>query len=211
MKDRELSCMQNKYFLRYFYQKHITEQTYITRKHATLHTTYRDMDAHHLSHGHTFTYSCTVRATYGNFPEMEWDLATSWQFTHLALDHIKMWSGTIILDQQVFYKFCIMYQKKEKNFLQKMSPHLSQEIVAMVHRNYSGQNNLQILKMVTYTNIEDHYCTCKLGTIQIGKGCQMFICYFVYPKHQVLLICNENKEISVANLMIQQRFISSWE
>ena len=27
--------------------------------------------------------------------------------------------------------------------------------------------------------------------------------YFVYPKHQVLLICNENKGISVANLMIQ--------
>ena len=31
----------------------------------------------------------------------------------------------------------------------------------------------------------------------------MFICYFVYTKHQVLLICNENKEIYVANLMIQ--------
>ena len=27
--------------------------------------------------------------------------------------------------------------------------------------------------------------------------------YFVYTKQQVLLICNENKEISVANLMIQ--------
>ena len=31
----------------------------------------------------------------------------------------------------------------------------------------------------------------------------MFTFYFVYTKHQVLLICNENKEISVANLMIQ--------
>ena len=31
----------------------------------------------------------------------------------------------------------------------------------------------------------------------------MFIFYFVYTKHQVLLICNENKEISVTNLMIQ--------
>ena len=30
----------------------------------------------------------------------------------------------------------------------------------------------------------------------------MFIFYFVYTKHQVLLIYNENKEISVANLMI---------
>ena len=32
----------------------------------------------------------------------------------------------------------------------------------------------------------------------------MFIFYFVYTKHQVLMICNENKEISVANLMIQR-------
>ena len=31
----------------------------------------------------------------------------------------------------------------------------------------------------------------------------MLIFYFVYPKHQVLLICNENIEISVANLMTQ--------
>ena len=33
----------------------------------------------------------------------------------------------------------------------------------------------------------------------------MLIFYFVYTKRQVLLICNENKEISVANLMIQFR------
>ena len=31
----------------------------------------------------------------------------------------------------------------------------------------------------------------------------MFIFYFVYTKHQVLLICNENKEIFVANLIIR--------
>ena len=31
----------------------------------------------------------------------------------------------------------------------------------------------------------------------------MLIFYFVYTKHQVLLICNENKEIYVAKLMIQ--------
>ena len=29
-----------------------------------------------------------------------------------------------------------MYQKKEKNFLHKMSPHLSQLNVVMAHRNY---------------------------------------------------------------------------
>ena len=57
-----------------------------------------------------------------------------------------------------------MYQKKEKNFLQKMSPHLSQLNVAMAHRNYFRQNNLQIFKLATYTKIEDHYSRCKLAT-----------------------------------------------
>ena len=43
-----------------------------------------------------------------------------------------------------------MYQKKEKNFLQKMSPHLSQLNVT-AHRNYFRRNKLQILKLATYT------------------------------------------------------------
>ena len=49
-------------------------------------------------------------------------------------------------------------------FLQKMSPHLSQLNVAMAHRNYFRQNNLWILKLATYTEIEDHYSRCKLAT-----------------------------------------------
>ena len=49
-----------------------------------------------------------------------------------------------------------MYQKKEKNILQKMSPPLSQLNVAMAHRNYSRRNNQRILKLATYTKIEDH-------------------------------------------------------
>ena len=56
-----------------------------------------------------------------------------------------------------FLKFWIIYQKKEKNFLQKMSPHLSELNVAMAHRNYFRWNNLQILKLATYTKIGDHY------------------------------------------------------
>ena len=43
-----------------------------------------------------------------------------------------------------------MYQKKEKIFCQKMSPHLSQLNVAMAHRNYFRRNNLRILKLATY-------------------------------------------------------------
>ena len=33
----------------------------------------------------------------------------------------------------------------------------------------------------------------------------MFIFYFAYTNHEVLPICNENKEICVANLMIKSR------
>ena len=57
-----------------------------------------------------------------------------------------------------------MYQKKEKNFLQKLSPHLSQLNVAMAHRSNFRQNNLRILKLATYSKIEDHYSRCKLAT-----------------------------------------------
>ena len=57
-----------------------------------------------------------------------------------------------------------MYQKKEKNTLQKMSPHLSQLNVATAHRNYFRRNNLRILKLATYKQIEDHCFRCKLAT-----------------------------------------------
>ena len=103
-----------------------------------------------------------------------------------------------------FLKIVNYIPKERENILQKMSPHLSQLNVVMAHRNYfRRKKNLWILKLATYTKIEDHYFRCKLATFKIGKDCQMFIFYFVYTKHQVLLICNEDKEIYVANLMIQ--------
>ena len=57
-----------------------------------------------------------------------------------------------------------MYQKKKKNILHKMSPNSSRANVAMAHRNYFRQNNMQILKLATYTKIDDHYSRCKLAT-----------------------------------------------
>ena len=45
-----------------------------------------------------------------------------------------------------------------------MSPHLSQLNVVMTHRNYFRQNNLQILKLATYTKIKDNYSGCNLAT-----------------------------------------------
>ena len=56
-----------------------------------------------------------------------------------------------------------MYQKKEQNILQKMSPHLSQLNVATAHRNYFRRNNLRILQLATYKQTEDHYFRCKLA------------------------------------------------
>ena len=51
-----------------------------------------------------------------------------------------------------------------------MSPHLSQLNVAMAHRNYFRRNNLRILKLATYTKIEDHYSRCKLASFLDWKG-----------------------------------------
>ena len=55
---------------------------------------------------------------------------------------------------------------KEREFFlkQKMSPYLSQLNVVIAHRNYFRRNNLQILKLATYTKIEYHYSGCKLVT-----------------------------------------------
>ena len=47
-----------------------------------------------------------------------------------------------------------------------MNPHLSQLNVVLAHRNYLRQNNLQILKLATYTKIEDHYSRCKLQLLE---------------------------------------------
>ena len=75
-----------------------------------------------------------------------------------------------------------MYQKKETNFLQKISPHLSQLNVAMARRNYFRRNNLQILKLATYTKIEDQYSRCKLATFLDWKGLPNVNILFCLPK-----------------------------
>ena len=85
-----------------------------------------------------------------------------------------------------------------------MSPHLSQLNVAMAHRNYfKRRNNLRFHKLATQ----------RLKNTILGANWQLFrleriakCSYFILSvdtKHQVLLICNKNKEIYVANLMIQ--------
>ena len=56
-----------------------------------------------------------------------------------------------------FLKFWIMNKRKRKIFCKKMSSSLSQLNVAMAHRIYFRRNNLQLLKLATYTKIVDHY------------------------------------------------------
>ena len=71
-----------------------------------------------------------------------------------------------------------MYQKKEKNILQKMSPHLSQLNVAMAHRNYCKRNNLRILKLATYTRLNITILGANWQLFRLGRiaKCSYFIC-----------------------------------
>ena len=90
-----------------------------------------------------------------------------------------------------------MYQKKEKNILQKMSPHLSHLHVAMAHRNYIRRNNLQHIQRLKITILGANW---QLFRLQRIAKCSYFI---LSTQNKVLLICNENKEIYVANLMMK--------
>ena len=63
-----------------------------------------------------------------------------------------------------FLKIPELCTKRKRKILWKMSPHFSELNVAMAHRNYFRRNNLGILKLATYTKIEDHYFRCKLAT-----------------------------------------------
>ena len=88
-----------------------------------------------------------------------------------------------------------------------MSPHLSQLNAVMAHIGiiYFRRNNRHILKFAKYTTIEDHYSGCKLATFRSQKKANLFCLH----KHPVFLICNENKEICAANLIIKIEVLSS--
>ena len=79
--------------------------------------------------------------------------------THWALDHIKMWSGTIILIR--FSKNSELCTKRKRKIYFKKWALICQLNVAMALRNYFRRNYLWILKLATYTKIEDHYFRCK--------------------------------------------------
>ena len=97
-----------------------------------------------------------------------------------------------------------MYQEKEEKFLQKMSPHLSQLNVAIwligiiLGKIICKSSNWQHMQRLKINILGGN---CQLFRLEIISNCSYF--YFVYTKHQVLLICNENKEIFVANLMVK--------
>ena len=46
-----------------------------------------------------------------------------------------------------------------------------------------------------------------MATFEVREDRLILMLYFVYTKHQVLLISDENKEINVANLMLQNLLI----
>ena len=98
-----------------------------------------------------------------------------------------------------------MYQKKEKNKLKKMSPHMSELNVAMAHGNFSSGKI--IYKSLNWQHIQ------RLKITIFGVNWQLFrlerivkCSYFILSMQfilKVFLIGDENKEIYVANLMMQ--------
>ena len=94
-----------------------------------------------------------------------------------------MWSSIITLDHG-FLKFLNYVPKEREKYTAKNEPLFSRsainplstrphqnvvflenvENVAIANRNYFRRNNQRILKLATYTKIEDHYFRCKLAT-----------------------------------------------
>ena len=67
------------------------------------------------------------------------------------------------------------------------------------------KKNLQIPKLATLPKIGDHYsrgANWQLFRLEKIAKCLYFV-LLIYPKHQVSVSANENKEISIANLMMQ--------
>ena len=98
-----------------------------------------------------------------------------------------------------------MYQKKEKYILQKLSPHLPQLNVVMAHRNYFRQK--KICESSNWQHIQRLKITILGANWQLLRSERIAKCsYFILSTQNILLICNEDKEIYVANLMIQGLF-----
>ena len=75
-----------------------------------------------------------------------------------------------------FLKMLNYVPNERKNFCKKWAL-IWHNYVAMAHRNYFRRNNLQILKLATYTKIEDHYSRYKLTTFKLERiaKCSYFI------------------------------------
>ena len=63
-----------------------------------------------------------------------------------------------------FLKILNYVPNERENFSAKTEPSFVTVNVVMAHRNYFRRNYLWILKLATYTKIEDHYSRCKLAT-----------------------------------------------
>ena len=70
--------------------------------------------------------------------------------------------------------------------------------------NYFRRNNLRILNLATYTKIEDQlFLGANWHLFRLERIAKCSYSILSTQNIKLLLICNENKEISVANLMIQ--------
>ena len=96
----------------------------------------------------------------------------------------------------------IMDSKRKKHFLQKISPHLSQFNVAMAHRNYFRRNNLWILKLATYTKIEDHY--------SVVTNWQLFLDLKGLPNVHIFIFSPQNITFYWFVMKIKKFLLPNW-
>ena len=94
-----------------------------------------------------------------------------------------------------------MVQKKIKNFCKKSTLICHNYMLRWLMGIILGEiicksSNWQHIQRLKITILGANW-----QLIRLQRIAKCLYSIFVYTKHQVLLICNENKEISVANLM----------
>ena len=138
-----------------------------------------------------------------NWLDIVLSVNNEWQCKNFVwvLDHIKMWSGYNNSWLGFSKKSELCTQKKEKNILQKISPHLSQLMLRWLIGIIFRRNNLWILK---WQHIQRMKITILGANWQLFRLERIAKCsYFILSTQNIKFhwIVMKNKEISVANLM----------
>ena len=101
-----------------------------------------------------------------------------------------------------FLKLLNYVSKEREKYTAKNEPSFVTVIYfVMAHRNYFRRNNLRILKLATYTKIEDHYFTCKLAIFLDWKG---------LPNDEYFILSTQNIEFYWFVMKIKKFILPIW-